>query len=47
MSSAPAESASEQCPKPRDWRTGHPDSPQIRAAIVSSILATWREAWPP
>ncbi|MER5649044.1 hypothetical protein [Streptosporangium sp. NPDC002524] len=31
--------------QPRDWRTGHPDSPTIKAGVVSSILATWREAW--
>jgi hypothetical protein len=31
--------------QPVDWRTGHPDSPEIRAAVVASIAATWREAW--
>lgn len=30
---------------PRDWVTGHPDSPQVKEAAVARILAVWREAW--
>ncbi|MGS2640262.1 hypothetical protein [Streptosporangium sp. G12] len=31
--------------QPRDWRAGKPDDPDIKAALVASVLATWREAW--
>ncbi|MFF4417441.1 hypothetical protein ACFYY8_33370 [Streptosporangium sp. NPDC001559] len=26
---------------PLDWRTGHPDSPEIRAGVVAATLAAW------
>ncbi|MFN2636804.1 MAG: hypothetical protein ABR585_07255 [Gemmatimonadaceae bacterium] len=29
-----------------DWRTGHPDSPEICAAVVASTRAVWAQAWP-
>ena len=30
---------------PRDWVTGDPDSPEVKAGVVARILAAWREAW--
>ncbi|MEV7007551.1 hypothetical protein [Streptosporangium sp. NPDC051022] len=32
---------------PLDWRTGHPDSPEIRAAVVMGALAIWHRTWTP
>lgn len=33
-------------PTHRYWgRTGHPDSREIREAVVRSTLRVWREAW--
>lgn len=27
---------------PLDWRTGDPDSPEIRAGVVAAALAAWK-----